>query len=112
MTVQPSTDLLQGLQILTSPAVRDVIRERIEQLDKHCHTPEHDAGHVEGELAQAAACYALQPQLLRWFQDNDVYLWPFEQASWKPSTRRRDLVKAAALILAEIDRLDSLEQPS
>lgn len=97
------------LQTLAALALADVIRERIEQMEKHGHDPEHDAGHDQGELAQAAVCYALPPELLRWFEGNDVYLWPFERAAWKPTTRRRDLVKAAALILAEIERLDAQE---
>jgi len=33
-------------------------------------------------------------------------LWPWGKEWWKPSDRRRDLVKAGALIAAEIDRLD------
>lgn len=35
-------------------------------------------------------------------------LWPHSWAScwFKPTNRRRDLVKAAALLIAEIDRLD------
>jgi len=33
-------------------------------------------------------------------------VWPWGGFTWKPTTPRRDLVKAAALILAEIERLD------
>ena len=33
-------------------------------------------------------------------------MWPWTSEWWKPSTRRRMLVKAAALILSEIERLD------
>ncbi|HCF3475434.1 TPA: hypothetical protein ACHSVP_002604 [Pseudomonas aeruginosa] len=32
--------------------------------------------------------------------------WPWDEQWWKPSTARRDLVKACALALAEIERLD------
>jgi len=32
--------------------------------------------------------------------------WPWAEKWWKPKNERRDLVKAAALILAEIERLD------
>ena len=35
-------------------------------------------------------------------------VFPWEDAWWKPTTPRRDLVKAAALILAEIERLDRM----
>ena len=39
--------------------------------------------------------------------------WPFERAAWKPKTPREDLVRAGALIAAEIARLDrmSKEEP-
>ena len=37
-------------------------------------------------------------------------LWPWLSSWWKPSTNRRDLVKAGALILAEIERLDRAEK--
>lgn len=32
--------------------------------------------------------------------------WPWDEQWWKPSTARRDMVKACALGLAEIERLD------
>ncbi|HHG5326055.1 TPA: hypothetical protein ACPWPG_001447 [Pseudomonas aeruginosa] len=32
--------------------------------------------------------------------------WPWDEQWWKPSTARRDMVKACALALAEIERLD------
>jgi hypothetical protein len=35
-----------------------------------------------------------------------LQIWPWDRKWWKPTDRRRDLVKAAALILAEIERLD------
>ena len=38
--------------------------------------------------------------------------WPFAAQWWKPVSRRRSLVKAAALILAEIERLDRAEGQS
>ena len=37
--------------------------------------------------------------------------WPWDAGWWKPSDRRRNLVKAGALILAEIERLDRLPTP-
>ncbi|MGA4817142.1 hypothetical protein ACPA9J_29995 [Pseudomonas aeruginosa] len=32
--------------------------------------------------------------------------WPWDEQWWKPTTVRRDMVKACALALAEIERLD------
>lgn len=80
---------------LTQAAV-DVLAERRRQIEVEGWTPEHDDGHRHSELADAAACYAT----------NDRTLWPWSAEWWKPTTRRRDLVRAAALILAEIERLD------
>lgn len=35
--------------------------------------------------------------------------WPWSRAWWKPASRRRCLIKAGALILAEIERIDRAE---
>lgn len=91
-------------------AVRDVLAERQRQVEAEGWTAEHDDQHTGGELAQAAAAYAF------YFTDADntqpaaEVLWPLSWASawWKPWDRRRNLVKAGALILAEIERLDRL----
>lgn len=88
-------------------ALMDVIDERKRQLEKEGWAPEHDDRHTKGELAKAAFCYAASNYL------DDVQLkklWPFDLSWWKPANKRRDLVKAAALILAEIERLDRVEK--
>jgi len=36
--------------------------------------------------------------------------WPWNMVWWKPKNYRRDLVKAAALLVAEIERLDRKAQ--
>lgn len=66
-----------------------------------------------GDLAAAAACYALSAAGLSgycfpWLRGRlgCPDLWPWERAAWKPKDARRDLVRAGALILAEIERLD------
>lgn len=79
-------------------ALQDVIAERKRQIAVECWTPEHDDEHAGGDLAEAAACYVLGTA------DKDT--WPWEWEAWKPKDRRRNLVKAAALLLAEIERLD------
>ena len=68
-------------------------------------SPESDDGYLDGELLRAAACYLLNLVVPksphRW-----PGLWPWPSLWWKPTNPRRDLVKAGALILAEIERLD------
>lgn len=93
----------------------DVLAERRRQVTAEGWTPEHDDTHESGELAGAAACYARHVNGRQW-----VYLtrpesyaseaapneWPWDERWWKPKSPRSDLVRAAALILAEIERLD------
>ncbi|HFH2507271.1 hypothetical protein [Pseudomonas aeruginosa] len=87
----------------------DVQAERRRQITAEGWTPEHDDEHSHGQMARAAACYALAGSS----DPNDgtaallvSLAWPWDQQWWKPSTARRDLVKAGALVLAEIERLD------
>ncbi|MGT0006066.1 hypothetical protein ACVNNF_11175 [Pseudomonas aeruginosa] len=82
----------------------DVQAERRRQVEAEGWTPEHDDEHNGGELADAAACYALSAAGWSTYAARERWPWPLEW--WKPSTARRDLVKASALALAEIERLD------
>ena len=78
--------------------------ERERQIYQEGWTEEHDDKHVNNELALAAACYAV-PDVF-----SQGYWPPTWDLSWyKPTTRIRDLVKAGALIAAEIDRLQRIE---
>jgi len=90
-----------------SKAATDVLAERERQVTAEGWTPEHDDDHNNGELAKAAACYALQ-SACPGNQGDYLRFWPVEWASswWKPKDSRSDLVKAGALILAEIERID------
>ena len=83
-----------------------IAEERMRQIEKEGWTPEHDAKHNHHELARAAACYAT-PGYLRTIINGRPFGWPFSKNWWKPSPRdrKRELVKAGALIAAEIDRL-------
>lgn len=84
----------------------DVLNERSRQQHEEGWTPEHDDAYRRGELAEAGATYALHATGR---YGTGAVTWPWASTWWKPSTPRRDLVKAAALIIAEIDRLDRAE---
>lgn len=87
-----------GHQHSRTPAVEMIAAERSRQIDKEGWSPEHDDDqHRSGDLATAAACY-IEPSLMRQW-------WPWENEWWKPKDRIRDLVRAGALVAAEIDRL-------
>lgn len=86
-------------------ALADVVAERRRQIAVEGWTPEHDDEHSNGEMALAAACYARHAIVPPALSDVPA-TWPWGASWWKPGDPRRMLVKAAALILAEIDRLD------
>lgn len=83
---------------------------------------DHDDAHGNGVMAQAAAAYALadQPSIMIENpnpRERDVWirahqLWPWDAKWWKPKGRRSNLVRAAALIVAEIERIDRLAERS
>ncbi|HCE5729600.1 hypothetical protein ACP0KH_06585 [Pseudomonas aeruginosa] len=55
-------------------------------------------------MALAAASYAAYAHTE---PSGDLpFCWPWDKDWWKPTSARRDLVKACALALAEIERLD------
>ena len=95
---------MSGLQLIAA--------ERLRQIEVEGYEPEHDSGHTDEALAIAAACYAM-PATLRKPRLTGVLVpaaWPWAARYWKPTPedRVRELVKAGALIVAEIDRLEAL----
>lgn len=82
-------------------AIVDVLAERKRQIEGEGFDSEHDDMHDCGALARAAACYAMSG-----YHIGMPNAWPWSLSWWKPKDRRRDLVRAGALILAEIERLD------
>lgn len=95
-------------------AAADVLEERQRQIEKEGWTAQHDDEHYLGDIALAAGSYAVNAGAALHFNGGDTslvsdsppYTWPWDSDWWKPSNSRRDLVKAGALILAEIERLD------
>lgn len=88
-----------------NPAILDVIAERQRQQSVEGWTPEHDDEHCNGELAMTAVCYINDTGTVN-RNGGKPWGWPWDASWWKPDTRRRNLVKAGALILAEIERID------
>lgn len=99
-----------------------IAEERNRQMSQEGWHPEHDDGHTKGQMAGAAAVYALEAcgfenphciELKREDVTHPVRLWPWSDYWWKPAPDPiRDLVKAGALIAAEIDRLQRLPRES
>jgi hypothetical protein len=96
--------------------VREVLAERRRHVAEEGWTPEHDDTHRHGELARAAASYANMGSLddrtrplISW-NHTPPPTWPWSPQWWKPKSQRRDLIRAASLIVAEIERLDRAER--
>lgn len=113
---QTDTCVMCGLLIEgEGSGVALIAAERQRQIDKEGFDEASDAGRTKGELADAAGCYcafaAMQSTLLSGdFPENYASIvppaWPFESGWWKVDKEddTRALVKAGALIAAEIDR--------
>lgn len=98
-----------------APVILEIANERLRQISVEGWTPEHDDQHSSGELAGAAGYYAKHVNARQWcFKNNpDDYQcepepsgWPWAAEWWKPKNPRSDLIRAAALIVAELERLD------
>ena len=86
-----------------NPEILDVIAERQRQKVVEGWTSEHDDQYGKSQLLWASSCYVLNT--IQPF--NRIPMdWPWAPEWWKPTGPRRDLVKAGALILAEIERID------
>ena len=112
---------MRGFPPGTVRAAHDVLTERFRQQDGEGFPPEHDDGYVRGELIRAAVCYATTALVRAELVAQGMPAggvdaasaraalpgsWPWAARWWKPRDARANLVRAAALIIAEIERLD------
>jgi hypothetical protein len=91
-----------------------ILAERQRQIASEGWTPEHDDTHDNRELQRAAESYLLSADMTaRGFKSvRPPDEWPWAKKFWKPSDQIRDLTKAGALFLAEIDRMKRLGSKS
>lgn len=82
-----------------------IVAERERQRTAEGWTDSHDREHDAGILAAAAVCYATAHSA---YHDHDPLLvphgWPWLPETWKPKDITKDLVRAGALLAAEVDR--------
>lgn len=99
VTVRPATDVPDAIRAMTAR----VVAERVRQQTDEGRTPDWDDRHTTGGLARAAACYALAGQS---YAHHSRDFWPWDGDAFKPSDDpMRNLERAGALILAEMERL-------
>jgi hypothetical protein len=108
--------------------IAEIAAERERQIKKERFSESHDDGHFDHSLAAAAAAYAWLASLHDDDRAEQIRRQPFDEPgifavihalwpkSWgdkwfKPKTKRRDLIRSAALIVAEIERLDRATPP-
>lgn len=93
--------------VFANRAARDVILERRRQVESEGWTAWSEDIHAGGDLARCAASYAINSTQYPKIKGAPIPgPWPWSRGLFRPQDRRSDLVKAGALILAEIDRLD------
>lgn len=94
--------------------LEEIAAERARQINEEGWTPEHDDAHAKCEMAVAASCYLLAPSPVgierEWSYPASPPNWPWHHSWWKPNFYRRNLIKAAALVVAEIERWDRLSR--
>ena len=87
-----------------SAFMQAAISERFRQIEAEGWSTEHDdLQHCVGDLATAGAVYALHAGTASISPPKE---WEWSEGWWKPAGFRRDLVKAAALIIAEGEKFD------
>jgi hypothetical protein len=90
-----------------SPFMQAVIAERFRQIEVEGWDAAHDdREHLPGEIAMAGGCYAISHTGLSGEKCSQPHMWPWSAGWWKPQNFRRDLVRAAALIVAEGEKFD------
>lgn len=104
------TGAAMKLEAATHRAIQLITDERWRQVTDEGWSREHDDGYTRGELAKAAAAYALyavRPENDRRFRGagDPPPEWRWAAQWWKPKDPVADLVRAGALIIAELERL-------
>lgn len=115
-------DKLTKTFLENSKGTQAVFRERVRQVEGEGFDAAHDDEHADGALTAAAACYVevAKTAMIRddaaEYHEHPLYNsgpahWPWDREWWKPSNdAKRNLEKAAALLIAEWERLDRMEE--
>ncbi|ELY4780728.1 hypothetical protein SM077_002579 [Cronobacter sakazakii] len=101
------------LKPILSRAIADIIAERQRQKEKKGYTESRDDNYLPGVLNLAGAAYAVSASCLPDAKRRADRLWPWPEAGKYLNASSKDprsaLIKAAALIAAEIERIDRAE---
>ena len=100
---------------MKTSAIELITLERMRQIEQLGFDAAHDDMHKLGQISEAGACYAKVASAQTRGASAEEFTadmmisegaWPWDEEWWKPSESPiRNLVKAGALIVAEIERL-------
>ncbi|KZB51102.1 hypothetical protein AUP41_08330 [Thalassospira xiamenensis] len=91
--------------------MKEIVQERQRQIEDEGYDAHHDSLHDPDVIATGGAFYALPEETTDWVKAKGVDLWPFDDQP-KRKDRRRDLIRAASMIVAEIEQLDDTKKKS
>jgi hypothetical protein len=88
-------------------AVRDVVRERFRQITELGYSYEHDDRHnTHRELVMAAIYYAADEPIRKLLDSHGFQLSDLHRVAFDLQDERTNVIRAAALLIAEVERLD------
>lgn len=98
-----------AIYAITGPAARLILRERMDQVEKHGFDIAHDDAHSDGEIVEGALAYvmagaAIDADRASHVPGIEASHWPWSEL-FKPTDALTCYVKAAAMLMAEADRL-------
>lgn len=102
--------------------IEEIANERQRQKGDEGWTEAHDDAYRNYELERAAASYAFPVWEIRESERQQLMglnpialksrppkMWPWSAQWWKPKSKRANLIRAGALIVAAIERIDRQE---
>lgn len=115
--MSPEQPLRRLIMSKMDEVIAEIRAERLRQQLAEGWDEEHDDKHQDGQIAFAGSCYAAfaaecaeaDALGLKAPPNTQPENWPWDSVWWKPKNPRRDLIRAAALLVAEIERLDRLK---
>ncbi len=89
-------------------AIEEITAERQRQISEEGWSLEHDDTHREGEMLHAAVIYLHHgTDRAAPLREGGIPMgWPWDAKWWSPKDRRRNIVRAGALCLAEKERCE------
>lgn len=82
--------------------IEEIVEKRKRQIEVHGYDAAHDDAHTDKSIARAAAAYAISAVS----SAKGALIYPWDLDGFRPDGARNNLITAAALCIAEIERLD------